>query len=109
MKVNEGWGPNLLGLVSLQEEGPQSSLSSHRHKRSLELSDRWPPVNQGRTPQVKTYLASTLVLDSLVSRTVRNKLCGLSHLVCGILQPELSHQHSLQLEVENRNTLLKRS
>lgn len=33
----------------------------------------WPPINQEKKPQNETYQASTLMLDSAASRTVRYK------------------------------------
>ena len=59
--------------------------------QACEHPARWqPPPSQEQKPQVETYLAGTLTLDFLTSRTVRNKFLlvkppSLWHFVMAVL------------------------
>lgn len=91
----EAWAEGISALIGrdTRELAVMLPVSPGTHKRSCEHTMRWwSPISQEKRPQKEIYLASTLILDSPASRTVKSKFL-FSHPAYGTLlqQPKLTN------------------
>ena len=73
---SQGWGPNPIELVSLQEKGPPEFFLyvSAGERPCKHTSGKWLSTNQEKNIPPETKLANTLLMDVLAYRTGRKCL-----------------------------------